>query len=127
MPARVDMLLRTLGAEDCNRNRSSLRDVVTLDTAGDIVTQSDSLGALRKAPFRTLFYHGEATTPLPQEISGARTVGQQRGSAGHEYQARLVKACRCGFWSDADDIAQRAGNLRARKERHQRRNDHAVN
>src|SRR4051794_9886956 len=101
MPARVDILLRTLGAEDCDRNRSSLRDVVALDTAGHVVTQSNSVGTLRKGAFGALFHHGETATALPQEISGAGAVGQLRRSPGHEYQARLVKACRCGFGSDA--------------------------
>src|SRR2546421_1615232 len=114
------MLFRALGAEDRDRNRSPLRDVVAVDPIGDVVTQSDGLGALGKAAFRALFYQCEAATALPQEIRRARTVGQQRRGSGHEDEAWLVKACRGGLRSDTDDVAQRTRNLRARKCRRQR-------
>src|SRR5205085_6581206 len=121
------MLFRALGAEDRDRNRSPLRDVVAVDPIGDVVTQPNGLGALGKAALGALFYQCEAATSLPEEIRRARTVSQQRRSSGHEHQAWLVKASGRGLWSDTDDVAQRTRDLRARKYRRQRRNHHAVN
>ena len=47
--ATTGILLRAFGAEDRDRHRLALRDVVALDAAGDIVAQADGFGALDEA------------------------------------------------------------------------------
>src|SRR5580658_3295459 len=112
--------LRALGAEYRDRNRSSLRNIVAFNAAGDIVTQADGFGTLSKTAFRTRFDQREPATALPQEIRGARPVRQQCRGAGHEHETRLLKAGGGGLRPDADDVAQRARDFEAWKQRRQR-------
>src|ERR1700676_1776270 len=85
-------LLRAFGAEDRDRNRFALRNIIAVDAGSNVVAQPDSLGALDKAALRSRFHQREPATALPEEIRGARSVGQHRRGAGHEDEARLVKA-----------------------------------
>src|SRR5437868_7550782 len=110
------ILFGTFGAEDRDRNRPTLRDIITLDARGHIVAQPDRFGALDKAAFRARFHQREAATALPQKIRSTRSVGQQRAGAGHEHEAWLMETGRGGPGPDADDIAQRARHLRGWKQ-----------
>src|SRR5580704_19217240 len=105
MPAWADILLRAFGAEDRDRDRLALRDVVTVDPGGNVVAQPDRLGALNKAALRAALHQREAATALPEEIRGTRTVRQHRRGIGHEHQARLVEAGGRSLRSDADRVA----------------------
>src|SRR6185312_11278544 len=97
------ILLRALGAEYGDGNRPSLRNIVALDAGGNIVTQADGLGALRKTAFGARFDQREPATALLQEIRRTRSVRQQGRGAGHEHQTRLLKARGSGLRPDADD------------------------
>src|SRR5438067_5513284 len=109
------ILFGTFGAEDRDRNRPTLRDIITLDARGHIVTQPDRFGALDKTTFRARFHQREAATALPQKIRSTRSVGQERAGTRHEDETWLMEAGRGGLGPDADDIAQRARHLCAWK------------
>src|ERR1700680_4048696 len=106
MPESADILLRALGAEDGDRNRPAPRDVVAVDAGRRVVTQPDGLGALDKTTFGAQFHQRHSATALAEKIRSTGSVGQQRIGAGHEDEARLLKARRGGFWPDADNVAQ---------------------
>src|SRR5216683_2984229 len=108
-------LLRALGAEDGDGNRPTLRNIIAVDAGGDVVAQPDGFGALGKAALRTRFNQREPAAALPQKVRGARSIRQHRRGAGHEDETWLVKTGRGGLRSDADDVAQRARDLRARE------------
>src|SRR5258705_859050 len=96
------ILLRTFRAEDGDRDRLALRDVIALDPLRHIVAQPDGFGALDEGALGARFHQREAATALPEEIGSARSVGERRAGAGHEDQAWLVKARRGGVGTEAD-------------------------
>src|ERR1700691_730095 len=105
MPAWADILLRAFGAEDRDRDRLALRNVVAVDPGGNVVAQPDRLGALNETALRAALHQREAATALPEETRGTRTVRQHRRGIGHEAQTRLVEAGRRGLRSDTDHVA----------------------
>src|SRR3954447_2003639 len=105
------ILLGAFRAEDRDRDRPPLREIIALDARPDLVAQSDRLGPLREAALRTLLDQREAAAPLTEEIRRAGTVGQHRLGAGQEDKARFVIAGRRGLRTDAGDVAQRARDL----------------
>src|SRR5215218_5530205 len=109
--AFAGILLCAFRAEDGDRDRLALRDIVALDPLGHIVAQPDRFGALDERAFGARFHQREAATALPEEIRCARSVGEQRARAGHEDQAGLVKTCRSGPWPDAHHVAKRTRDL----------------
>src|ERR1700761_2020582 len=123
----MDILLRPFGAEDRDRNRSSLRDVVTLDARRYVVAQTYRLGTLGEAAFGTLLNQCKAATALGEEIGRARSVGQERRGAGHENKTWFVEAGGSSLWPNTNDVSKRSRHHRAGKHRRQRRQHHAVN
>src|SRR3954453_3096847 len=121
MSVGADILLGAFRAEDRDRDRTPLREIITVNARADLVAQPNRLGALHEAALRTLLDQREPAAPLPQEIRRARTVGEQRLRAGQEDEARLVIAGRGSLRADAGDVAKRACDLDARKHRSQRR------
>src|SRR5438094_7698934 len=126
MSVGADILLGAFRAEDRDRDYAPLREIIAVDARANLVAQPDGLGALHEAALRTLLDQRETTAPLPQEVRCARTVGEQRLRAGQEDEARLVIARRGRLRADAGDVAKRACDLDARKQRRQRRQHDAV-
>ena len=77
MAGVVDILLRAFGAEDGDRNRPSLREIIAVDPRRHVVAQADRLGALSKGTLRARVDQREPATTLAEKISGTRAVGQQ--------------------------------------------------
>src|SRR6185295_1963619 len=71
-------LLSAFRAEDRDRDRAPLREIIAVDARTDLVAQPDRLGPLHEAALRALLDQREATAPLAQEIRRARAVGEQR-------------------------------------------------
>src|SRR5579864_1292955 len=107
------MLLRAFGAEDRDRNRTALRDIIAFDPSRHVVTQTDGFGALGEAAFCTLLNDGKAATAMSEKIRRAGSVRQQRRCPSHENQTGFMKAGGRSPRSDADDLAERPRDLGA--------------
>src|SRR3982750_586359 len=89
MSVGADILLGAFRAEDRDRDRAPLGEIVAVDARTNLVAQPDPPGPLHEAALRALLDQREPAAPLPQEIRRARTVGEHRLRAGQENEARL--------------------------------------
>src|SRR5438477_4741555 len=92
MSVGADILPGAFRAEDRDRDRAALREIIAVDARADLVAQPDRLGALHEAALRALLDKREAAAALPQEVRRTRAVGQQRLGAREEHETRLVIA-----------------------------------
>src|SRR3569623_249391 len=102
----MDILLGAFRAEDRDRDRPSLREIVSVDPRADLVAQPARLRAQDEAALRTLLNQREPAAALPEEVGRTRAVGQHRRGPRHEDEARLVVAGGCGLRPDAGDVTQ---------------------
>src|SRR3954470_3063886 len=115
MSVGADILLGAFRAEDRDRDRTPLREIIAVDARANLVAQPDRLGALHESALRTLLDQREPAASLPQEIRRARTVGEHRLRTRQEDEAWLVIAGRGRLRADAGDVAKCPCDLDARK------------
>src|SRR5689334_1175355 len=92
--AKPQALFRSFRAEDRNRDRLALREIVALDAGQRIVAQTDRLGARDEIALGARFHQRKAAGALAEEIRSARSVSQLRRCIRHEDEARLMEAGR---------------------------------
>src|ERR1700743_2988618 len=97
--ARPAILLRAFGAEDRDRDRPPLRNVVPLDAGRDVVAETDGFGALCEGSFRTRFNQREAAVAMAQEVGSPGPVSQHGRGARHENEAWFLEARAGALWA----------------------------